>query len=160
MRRICFAYKEYKVNKPIPIESLPLEQQVESLRQHVLMFTGYALSLAEKMAMSPGDAALLFMESLTPSAQLVSLESQAKGDALRMSMIHGLEKVQLTQHDENWLIQIQVDADQPILEQWGVSISFWADWLARQAEVLGQAKGIKYVVWLDSETLNIQLEST
>lgn len=147
------------MNKPIPIESLSVQQQIESLRHHVLMFTGYALSLAEKMVISPQDAAALFMAPLTHSAQVVTLEGQAQGDALRMSMIHGVEKVHLTQHDGDWLIQIQVEADKPILEQWGVSISFWAEWLGEQARLLGQTKGIKYVVWLDSETLNIQLES-
>ena len=141
----------------IQIEALPPDQQIESLRHHVLMFTGYALFMAAKMGLSPDEAATLFMQPLLISTRVVSLEDQAKGDALRISMIHGSENVSLHREDLGWLIQIRIGDDKSILEQWGAPVSFWAAWLDQQSQLISKAKGIKYVIWLESDILNIQL---
>ena len=127
------------------------------------MFTGYALGIAWKTGLSPQAAGTLFMAPLIVSTQPITLEDLARNDAQRMAVVHGADNVQLAQITDRdnviWLIQIQVASDQPILEQWGVPLQFWADWLSTQAQHIGLPKGITYTVWIEAQTLNIQLES-
>lgn len=48
----------------VPIEDMPLEHVVEMLREQVMSFQGYALSMAQKAGLTPEEAGYFWFESL------------------------------------------------------------------------------------------------
>ncbi len=150
----------------VPFETMTQEETNKLLQQRVTMFTGYAFALAQKVGLTPEEAAQFFMEPhradyATPSTSISRdeiLEMQARNSAMSMAVSHGGSNVQLESDNDTWLVKVMLAQDKSIIEQWGISLEFLARWLGEQARLIGEPKGVVYTCWLDGEVLNVQLK--
>lgn len=150
------------MSQEVPIEVITLEETVILLQQRLTMFTGYAFALAQKAELTPKEAAQVFMELhrteyVTLSSPAEILEQQAKNSAISMTVSHGSSNVRLERDTDKWLVKVLLTQDRPIIEQWGASLAFLAQWLQEQARLIDEPKGIVYKCWLDEEVLTVQL---
>ncbi len=147
----------------IPVGTLSVEQAVSWLQPHITTWTGYAFALAQKAGLSPEAAARIFMQPVldegqtTFQADAAQLEQQAKQNATMMALLHGAGNVHLERDGDTWLLKAALGDFRQKLENWGVSLEFFARWLGEQARLIGGPKGIAYSSWLEGDTLHIQL---
>ncbi len=143
--------------------TLSEEQAIAWYQHHLLVLHGYALTLALKAGLSPAQAAIFFVEpwhsdrvSIRAQATAQILEQQARQIAEVSALSYGEEHVQLTQQDQNWLVQITI-ADPEPLERYGASPELHTQWVAEQLRQVCEPKGIRCRVWQDQDRQYIQL---
>jgi hypothetical protein len=150
-------------NQYVPIDTLPPEQALHWLQQHLTTWTGYAFALAQQADLTPEEAAHFFMQPLLTPGQVhlqadeQALERQAKQSAATMILMHGDNNVHLERDGDQWLLRATLTDLKGDLEPWGISLEFFTRWLGEQARLVGLPKGIVYTTWLEEDTLFMRL---